>query len=178
MVMSLLGVSLLADDLVGVLVHDDTDGVGSIVQRDEPSPAGLVSESFDPDGVLPLGALGVLVNTIPVAPNSDVAESLVVVARFVVASGHDAIAAGRVDEPFDLYSVKLRAADASRRGSELRTGLAFDVVGTRPPRYGDGPLATLGEVDLGDFSVFVDLAAKLAGVVHEELIEFGADLGI
>ena len=117
-------------------------------------------QRLDPDGVFAARAGLVALAAGPVAPARDVVEALVELAVLEVALGHEARAAGGVDEVVE--------ADGAGRGGGARGPVLV--------RGGDGAAGgvVVRKVEGGDLGVLEDGDAGRGGVAEEELVERGA----
>jgi len=158
-VVLLEGRALLAESSGGILIHDHTDGDGSIMKRDVPDPSLLVSHCLEEGSILLGGSGGVLVASPPVSPYGVVLETGVHDTIFMVLGGHDSSPSTSINQVI-----------------EGRLALFFDIADLSGPGDGDGPFGlSLGEGDAGDTSVLVDVGAEGLSLLHDHIVKFGSD---
>lgn len=80
------------------LAHHDTYGCQTVVQWNEPRPAGLVCQSLKPGGILSCGTLCVHFGISPVTPSRNILETVVDPAVPQIPRGHEPCAPSGINE--------------------------------------------------------------------------------
>lgn len=116
------------------------------------------SQSLNPNGVVPFSSRLITSKILPVAPDSDILQALVVMPIFEVFCRHETISTRGVDEIFK-GNISLLAVTVLVGGSDRTT---FGVV-------------TL-KLDGKNFGVFEHLDARGLGMTKEKVVKFRSDL--